>query len=340
MIRTAIWRMPKWKRLKTIEKSKNYKNDMFQNINITKTFSPKSSYISLIKKYINLPKESTPAEVPVYQKANLKNTVSDKPTIIWFGHSSYIIYIQWKVILVDPVFSKNASPVSFIAKSFDWTNIYTVDDLPYIDILLITHDHYDHLDYETIKKIKSKVEIVVTGLWVGEHFEYWWYKADKIIELDRWNSIDIWNFCITSTPARHFSGRNLKRNTSLWSSFVLKTLDYQIYIWWDSGYDSHFKEIWNKFWSFDIAILECWQYNNMRSNIHMMPEEVVQAWIDLNAKLILPVHRGKFNLSMHPRNEPIKRFVSQANKLWVSYTTPMISESIVIWENIPQNTRR
>lgn len=340
MIRKALGRLPKWERLKKIQKSKAYGKNAFENTSFTPGFNPKKNILDIIKAYRNAPKNITPSQVQTSQKLDLKKIDSENPAIVWFWHSSYLIKIDNKNILVDPVLSKNASPVSFIGKWYNGTYIYNTDDFPDIDVLVITHDHYDHLDYKTIKKLLPKVKNIVTWLGVGEHFEYRGYDSKIITELDRREATNVSGFEFTATPARHFSGRNIFRNSSLWCSFVLKSENLQIYIWWDSWYDSHFKQIWEKFGEFDLAILECGQYNEMRNNIHMMPEEVVQAWLDLHAKIVLPVHRSKFSLAIHPRIEPIQRFSTEADKKWLAYTTPMISEKIILWDKMPNSRRR
>ncbi|MFZ1592281.1 MAG: MBL fold metallo-hydrolase, partial [Chitinophagales bacterium] len=147
----------------------------------------------------------------------------------------------------------------------------------------------------------------------------------------------IQNIQLTAAPARHFSGRTIIRNRSLWSSFILKTESHQIYIGGDSGYDSHFKQIGKDFGKFDLAILECGQYNPAWKYIHMMPEETVQAAIDLNADIFIPVHWGKFDLSLHPWTEPIERATAHAQKLNVPYFTPLIGAITQLNNEVPSS---
>ena len=158
--------------------------------------------------------------------------------------------------------------------------------MPAIDVLLITHDHYDHLDYETVTKLRSKVKHVYTSMGVASHLVYWGYDKQIITELDWWQSADIGDMQLTAAPARHFSGRSVRRFTTLWSSFILSSNDYKIYIGADSGYGNQFKEIGEKYGPFDLAILENGQYNTAWPQIHMFPEETVQASIDLGAKVL------------------------------------------------------
>jgi len=288
------------------------------------------------KKPNNKPIQNIPA-----QKLKLNVNIQE-PKITWFGHSSYLLQIQGKNILVDPVFSGHASPFSFSVNAFKGTNIYTVNDFPEIDVLLISHDHYDHLDYKTIKQLKTKVKSVVTSLGVGSHFEKWGYSPNIIHELDWWEKMEIDSFKFTATPSRHFSGRGLKRNITLWSSFVLETKDKTIYLGGDSGYDTHFKKIGEHFKSFDLAILECGQYNNAWHYIHMFPNEVIQAAKDLNTKILMPVHWGKFALAFHAWNESISTVINIAEKEKTPLLSPAIGETVSInnsytnlwWKNI------
>ena len=170
------------------------------------------------KKYKVKPEDSLP-----FVSTDIKGLDEKEDVLIWFGHSSYFMRLDGKTFLVDPVFCGYAAPFSFMTNAFKGTNNYGVEDLPDIDYLIISHDHWDHLDYETILKLKSKVGHVVCGLGVGQHFEYWGYEASKINELDWYEAIEFEGVKLTAAPARHFSGRGIKRNKSLWASYVLNT---------------------------------------------------------------------------------------------------------------------
>jgi L-ascorbate metabolism protein UlaG (beta-lactamase superfamily) len=208
-------------------------------------------------------------------------------------------------------------------------------EIPSIDYLFITHDHWDHLDYDTLVKLKPKIKTVITGLGVGAHLERWGYDENSIIEKDWDEEIILENgFSVNTAPARHFSGRTFKRNSTLWMSFILNTPSMKIYIGGDSGYDDHFAKIGNKYGPFDLAILENGQYDKNWRYIHMMPEEVVQAAVDLKAKILLPVHWSKFSLSIHAWDEPILRIVKEADMKGVSLLYPMIGEGVDLKERI------
>ncbi|MDN3593760.1 MBL fold metallo-hydrolase [Zunongwangia endophytica] len=318
---------PSGMRLERIEQCDNYKNGSFQNAVPTSVNAENASTFSILKEMMNRPKSVNPSQKIPSVVTNLKRIDGHKPSFVWFGHSSYLLKVKDYTVLVDPVFSGNASPVSFFGKAYDGANEYTVEDMPQIDILLLTHDHYDHLDYPTIEKLKSKVKRIVCSLGVGSHLEYWGYSAAIITELNWWESVKIIDdFKITATPARHFSGRLFTRGNTLWSSFVFEIFGYVFYLGGDSGYSPQFKEIGDKFGSFDLAVMECGQYNENWPKIHNFPEEMVTAAKDLKAKKVIPVHWAKFTLATHPWNEPIKRFTKAANDQNLSYVSPKIGE--------------
>lgn len=323
---------PKDDRLAKIEKSPNYKKGKFHNQDDVPVMSEDAGFFKMMKLFLSKHENTVPsAPVPVY-KSNLKAAAGDSAEIIWFGHSSYLIKTNNKNILVDPVFSKRASPVSFAGvTSFEGTNVFTADAMPSIDILVITHDHYDHMDYKTIMQLKPKTTCYVVPLGVGQHLERWGIDKTKIMEFDWWDEISLFSdITVTCTPAQHFSGRGFVRNKTLWASFVVKTNNCKIFIGGDSGYGKHFKQIGEKYGPFDIALLESGQYGKYWPYIHSMPEQTVQASIDLKAKVLMPVHWGKFKLSVHPWDEPIKRVIKKAAELNVTLATPMIGEPIKI----------
>jgi L-ascorbate metabolism protein UlaG (beta-lactamase superfamily) len=335
----SMGKNPWGERLKKVEQSPNYRDGIFQNLSVTTVMAEKGDFFRTFKKFMNKPKTVKPPHHLPSLITDLKNLPGGNPVLIWFGHSSYLIKINGKHILVDPVFSGYASPFKISsAKCFDGSNAYSVDDMPPIDILLITHDHYDHLDYKTLLKLKDKCRHIITSLGVGSHLEYWGIDMSKVTELDWHESKEIIGMKIISAPARHFSGRSFKRSRTLWASFILKTKDYSIYLGGDSGYDTHFKSIGEKYGPFELAILESGQYNEAWKPIHMMPEETVQACMDVRAKTLLPVHWGKFSLSLHPWNEPIERVMKKTAELKVAVTTPLIGEQVIIKEKYPVST--
>jgi L-ascorbate metabolism protein UlaG (beta-lactamase superfamily) len=324
-------KLPSGKLLQHIKQSPNYKEGAFQNLSPTPMKPEGVSYWKMMREFFKKhPDTAPPAKIP-FVKTDLEKLNSSEPVIVWFGHSSYFIRIENKNFLIDPVFSGNAAPLSFMVKAFPGSNEYKAEDMPAIDYLILTHDHYDHLDFKTIRKLGNKVNRIYCSFGMSSHLTYWGIDAKRITEMDWWQSEQLDNgMQLTAAPGRHFSGRGLKRGQTLWSSFILKTPTHNVFLGGDSGYDSHFKEIGNKYGPFDMAILESGQYNTMWPFIHMMPEETVQAAVDLKAKKLLPVHWGKFRLAMHPWNEPIKRVLNKAQQLNIQVTTPKIGEVLTL----------
>ena len=322
---------PSGKHLEKLKQSPNYKKNAFQNLSHTPMKPDDISYWKMTKEFFKKNKDKQPPRPLPSVKTDLVNLNSSKPVIVWFGHSSYLIRIENKNFLIDPVFSGNAAPFSFMIKAFPGTNIFKPEDMPVIDYLILTHDHYDHLDFKTIRKLRNKASNIYCSLGVSSHLKYWGFDINKITEMDWWDSIQLnENISLTGAPARHFSGRGIKRGQTLWSSFILKTKDHNLYLGGDSGYDSHFKEIGDKYGPFDIAILEAGQYNAMWPFIHMMPEETVQAVVDLKAGSLLPVHWGKFSLALHAWDEPIKRVIEKARSLNIKVHTPKIGQPLIL----------
>ena len=323
---------PSGSRLNRILKSPNYRNGVFQNLSPTEVMSNKdSSMLDTLRKFIFGTENIKPLKPILSVKTDLKNLSAETPTIVWFGHSSYLIKSKSINILIDPVFSGHASPVSFMVKAFEGANTYRADDMPDIDMLILSHDHYDHLDYQTIMKLMPKIKQFYVALGVGEHLEHWGVKPENIVEFDWMESHQISSdISLTATPARHFSGRSFARAKSLWVSYVLNIDGYKIFLGGDSGYDSHFKMIGEKFGPFDFALLENGQYNLDWHYIHTLPEETAQAAEDLKVKVFMPVHWAKFPLAFHAWDEPIIRLQKSIEGKNLKMTTPMIGEPVVL----------
>jgi L-ascorbate metabolism protein UlaG (beta-lactamase superfamily) len=332
-------RLPKGLRLNKIHHLANYRDGALQNLSVTLMQPEGVSFFKILKLFLfEKHPNKTPDKPLGFITPNINGSPKNNaPEIIWFGHSSYLIKVDGLRILVDPVFSKTPSPFSFIGgKAFLGTDVVKAEEFKNIDILLITHDHYDHLDYQSILKITPQAKTIVTSIGVGSHLERWGVNPEKINELCWHQSLILFNdFELTAVPARHFTGRKFKRNQTLWSAFVLKTGNCKLFLGGDSGYDTHFAKIGEAYGPFDLALLECGQYNEYWPYIHMFPEETVQAAIDLKAKVLMPVHWGKFSLAMHPWNEPIKRIVVAASEKQFPLVTPKLGETIILNEHLP-----
>ena len=327
-------KLPSGKHLDRLRKSPNYKNGAFQNLSPTPMMEDDISYWKMMRQFFKKNKDRAPDGLLPSVKTDLMKLNSSQPLIVWFGHSSYLIRIENKNFLIDPVLSDNASPLSFMIKAFPGSNIYKPEDMPAIDYLILTHDHYDHLDFKTIKKLRNKVKKIYCSLGISSHLKYWGVDISQVTEMDWWETEMVEeDISLTAAPARHFSGRGIKRGQTLWSSFILKTREQNLYLGGDSGYDSHFKEIGNRYGPFDLAILEAGQYNTMWPLIHMMPEETVQAAVDLKTKALFPVHWGKFTLAMHAWTDPVTRVLAKAEELNMKVLTPKIGQPLILADN-------
>ncbi|MCH5051219.1 MBL fold metallo-hydrolase [Pectobacterium aquaticum] len=264
------------------------------------------------------------------EKTDLHQLSKTDNVIIWMGHSSYFIQLEGKTFLLDPVFSDNASPVPRTNVAFKGSNVYSPDDVPTIDYLLITHDHWDHLDYPTLNALRGKIRRIVTPTGVGSYFVKWGFPQKDITEGGWFSCLKENGVDIHVLPTQHFSGRLLKHNQTLWGSFALITEQHRLYLGGDSGYGAHYKAIAERLGGFDIAILECGQYDRDWPHVHMTPEESAQAASDLQAKAVLPSHNSKFKLAHHRWNDPLER-ISQAseNQDW-RLMTPRIGERVQV----------
>jgi L-ascorbate metabolism protein UlaG (beta-lactamase superfamily) len=341
----SFGRTPRGQRLERIKKSPNYRDGAFQNITpIQMSTSDRPKIINLISFLFRGAEGLRPQSELPSVKTDLKQLNRDEDILVWLGHSSLFIQTDGKRFLIDPVFIK-AAPIASFNKAFRGTDIYKPEDMPDIDYLIITHDHWDHLDYDTVVTLMDKTGKIICGLGVGEHFEYWGFEKDLIIELD-WNesSPPDNGFTLHCLPARHFSGRGLfSGNTTLWASYMLQTPSRNIYISGDSGYDTHFADIGRQFEEINLAIVENGQYNNDWKDIHLIPEDLVKAAKDLHARKLLTVHNSKYSMSTHSWNEPLENISRASETESLNLITPMIGQPVYLndtaqvfqkwWEN-------
>lgn len=316
-------------RWEKVTNSKHFSDGCFKNIHGNQINKDGLSSLKVATEFLlhKNPPDIKPAAPMPSKKTNLTSLNDKLPVLIWFGHSSYLIKYNGLNILVDPVLDGYASPSPLLVKAFTGTDIYTPKEFPELDLVLITHDHYDHLDYQTILKLGPKIKKLLCPIGVGEHLESWGYPKENLIELDWWESHSLFSdIKITATPTRHFSGRSIQRFQTLWASYVLELRSHRIFLGGDSGYDDQFKKIGEKFGAFDLAILENGQYGENWPYIHMFPEETAQAAVDLNSKFLFPVHWGKFILSQHGWKDPIEKLVTKSAALNLQIKTPLIGE--------------
>ncbi|MGD9993618.1 MAG: MBL fold metallo-hydrolase [Salinivirgaceae bacterium] len=307
-----------------------YKNGQFQNQEETPMMTGEDSRFKIMRQFFGKIPNGVPDKIIStypFNKAQFNET-DQQVEYVWFGHSTLLINFKGIKILTDPVFSKNASPVPFSNQCFDYSEHYSVEQLPTIDLVLISHDHYDHLDKKTIKKLKDKVVHFYVPLKVKSRLVKWGVPEEKITEADWWDGFNHSSgIRITATPARHFSGRGLtNRNSTLWCSWAIKDHQNAVFYSGDSGYGKHFKAIGKELGPFDLTFIECGQYNQNWRYIHNMPEESVQAHIDLGGKKMVPIHWGKFKLSLHPWTEPVERAKAAAEKQKADLSVPEVGK--------------
>ena len=324
---------PEGERLERIQRSPNYHDGVFHNqIEAPQPIDKESRLKILWEVFFQKKPRRIIPETPIPAvKTDLRALDVARDTLVWLGHSSFYLTLGGKRILIDPHFSDHAAPFSGINKAFAGTTIYSAEDMPEIDYLLLTHDHWDHLDFPTITALEPSVGSVVCGLGVGAHLEYWGYPKEKIHEGDWYDSLPLQeDFTAHILPARHFSGRFLTRNKTLWVGFALITPNRKIFISGDGGYGPHFAETGKSFDGFDLAILENGQYDTRWPYTHMMPEEAALAAVELGAKVLVPAHSSKFSMARHPWDEPLKRLAEASRDKPYLFWTPIIGEPVFL----------
>lgn len=322
--------LPEGASLEIVQASPNYRDGEFKNEVETPLFTTDQSFMEVLIDNIRADKTGlTPESAIPSEPVNFKTLDPDRDLVVWLGHSSYYIQINGLRILLDPVFSQAAAPVSFANRAYAGTTVFAVDDFPELDLLLITHDHWDHLDYPTVTGLKDKVARVITPLGVGSYFRGWGFPDSMIQEGDWYDQFAVSDdVTVLITPARHYSGRMLERRQTFWSGFVLESPERRMFFSGDSGYGPHFAEIARRFRSFDLVALDQGQYDSRWANIHMTPEEAAQAAEELGAARLLPGHVGKFTLARHTWDEPFERMVDAAKGRSYDLLTPVLGTAV------------
>lgn len=263
--------------------------------------------------------------------------------VYWLGHSSIIFELCGARFMTDPVFG-NAAPIPFAVKRYCEAPM-TRDQIPPLDFLIISHDHYDHLEYKTIRAIRKSDFPIVTGLGVGARLRGWGIAPDRIRELNWNDSVTINGTKITAVTSRHFSGRTLKdRNETLWASWIIERGGKKIFFGGDAGYGKHFKQIGDQHGPFDLACLEIDAWNDRWKHHHMFPHQFPLAIADLKAEYAMPIHWGVFDLAMHPWKESITLVTKEADRTGLKMVTPLMGEKFAVgkdqskrwWEDLPE----
>ena len=311
--------------------SPNFNGKVFVNPIPTKT-GLSSSVFKVLAEYTKDHPNRTPRIQPGPFPADLPllNTLpANTLRITLIGHSSLLIEIDGKRILTDPVWVKRASPFQFFGPERFFPAPIALNDLPPVDAIILSHDHYDHLDEETIKTLGKRSIPFFCSLGVGKILEGWGISKNQITEFDWWQENEIWpGFKLTAAPARHFSGRGItNRNTTLWASYIIKGPKHKVYFGADSGIHPLFKTIGEKYGPFDIAMLEIGAYNDLWKDIHMGPDNASDAFLALNANLMMPIHWGTFNLAFHAWTQPIERLLELTKQNKIPLLVPQPGET-------------
>ncbi|MDL2354359.1 MAG: MBL fold metallo-hydrolase [Pseudomonadota bacterium] len=278
------------------------------------------------------PKNTVPTGViPVLTLTRAQLLAAPDDTVFRLGHSTMLIKLGGAFYLTDPVFSERASPVQWFGPTRFHQPPIAIDDLPPIEAIILSHDHFDHLDYAAVLALSGKTRHFITPLGVGERLIGWGVPAAKVRQLDWWQSTRVNDVHLVATPAQHFSGRSVSdRDATLWASWVIQHGDLKLFFSGDSGYFDGFKQIGARFGPFDLAMLETGAYDAMWPDVHMQPEETLQAFIDLKGKILMPVHNGTFDLGLHRWQEPLDRIAALAKAAGVAITTPRMGEQLAM----------
>jgi L-ascorbate metabolism protein UlaG (beta-lactamase superfamily) len=309
----------------------HYNNKEFVNQSPTDMKMDVATILSLMKDSLTGKKDRSPMNpIPISIDWDKIHSVEDSLT--WFGHSSILLTLDKKKILIDPMFGPSPSPVSFVGgKRYSENLLSMIEKLPQIDVVLITHDHYDHLDYPSIIRLKNKVNLFIVPLGVAAHLMRWGVKEERIKECNWWDEVKWEGLTIASVPSQHFSGRGLfNRNSTLWNGWVILGENQRIYTSGDGGYGPHFKQIGEKYGPFDLTLIEGGQYDKRWSAIHMHPEESVQAHLDVRGKNMMLIHWGAFTLAYHSWTDPVERAIRAAQGKEVNVITPPIGDTVLL----------
>lgn len=308
-----------------LQHSPNFRGGKFHNPVPTKT-ATLSQVPQILGKFIRRDVEKAPVGDYVFEETNV-HQVNGELAVNWLGHAALLIRVNDKTILTDPMLSHRASPLSFVGPQRFGPSPIAASDLPAIDIVLISHDHYDHLDRATIEVIKDKVKHFIVPLGLKETMLHWEVPADKLTEMDWWQEVEIDDVKIMAAPVRHFSGRLFDRNNTLWNSYTIHAGTHRLYFAGDSGFFEGFSEV-AKYGPFDLSFLPIGAYFEAWQDIHMDPEEAVRVWEILGGGAVLPIHWGTFDLGLHAWYEPIQRLTAHAGEKNIPLITPQPGEWI------------
>ncbi|TDC28744.1 MBL fold metallo-hydrolase, partial [Micromonospora sp. KC213] len=270
--------------------------------------------------------------VPLLRPAPVPQVAPERElSVVWYGHASTLVEVEGHRVLIDPVWSDRCSPSASFGPRRLHEPPVRLDELPPVDAILISHDHYDHLDMATVGELTRRQSApFLVPLGVGAHLDRWGVPEDRIVELDWSQCHRVGGLEITATAAQHFSGRGLRRDGTLWSSWVIAGAHRRVFYTGDSGYFDGYAEIGAEHGPFDVTLMQIGAYDRAWAGIHMFPEEAVAAHLDLRGELLLPVHWATFNLALHDWAEPVDRLWAEAKARDVRIAVPRPGERVVV----------
>jgi len=281
---------------------------------------------------------STPIPISMLTLNQLQALPNNRLSVVRLGHSTVLLKINGEFWLTDPVFSESLGPVYFMGVDRLHDVPISMDDLPEITGVIISHNHYDHLDAKTIRGLHTKVKYFVVPLGNGQRLVNWGVNSHKITELDWWESKTLGELTLTATPANHISGRMLlDQNKALWSSWVVKHRSTSIFFSGDGGYSDVFKQIGEKYGPFELTIMENGAYDESWSKEHLSPEETLRAHQDLKGDVLMPVHNSTFDLAFHPWYQPLAKISDLATSHNINLLTPIIGTPYTLRSRPPEN---
>lgn len=269
------------------------------------------------------------APVPLVRRSRADFEKPQDLRLTWLGHATTLVEIEGRRLLIDPLFSRHASPGPMFGVARFHDPPLPLDELPDLDAIVLTHDHYDHLDWRTVRQLADRVPRWVTPLGVGAHLERWGVAPERITELDWWDRTEVSGLELVCTPARHFSGRGLTdRNRTLWSGWAILGTGHRVYATGDGGMQRAFAEVGERLGPFDATLAEVGAYNADWADIHMGPEQAVRAVQDARGGLLIPIHWGTFNLAFHGWTEPAERVWVAAEEAGIGLVIPKPGQSV------------
>lgn len=279
---------------------------------------------------LNKPRDTVPAgALPVDVLTREQLDAAPDRSLYRLGHSTVLLKLRGGFWLTDPVFAERASPFRRLGPKRFHAPPIALADLPPLAGVILSHDHYDHLDRDTVLALDATTERFLTPLGVGDRLIEWGIAATKVRQLDWWQSADVGGLVLTATPAQHFSGRSLlDGNSTLWASWVIEDRDLRVFFSGDSGYFDGFRTIGERLGPFDVTLIETGAYDPQWPYVHMQPEETVQAHVDLRGRWLVPINNGTFDLAMHRWQEPFERITGLTAARGVALATPRMGERL------------